>query len=143
MERCRSLPEAVPESEITPSDLIAFYQPVNTQELLAVEQIAFTQQSLLRCAALAIGFHTLMMNLTVNLGGEPENLLDDELIRDIAATRSQNRSLCLAVGFQRLTEKPAMGKFVPSSKAANPARIPARHRGSLVRLKSLRPELPQ
>ena len=93
------------------ADAIATYRPVNSQELFAIEQIALAQQSLLRCAALEGGLHTYAMNLTLTPGGEPENLLSNELIRDIEATRSQNRSLCLAVGFQRLTEKPDMWKL--------------------------------
>ena len=123
------------------ADLIATYQPVNSQELFAIELIALAQQSLLRCAALEGGLHTLAMNMTVTAGGEPEHLLSDDLIRDIEATRSQNRSLCLAVGFQRLTQKPDMWKLFLRQKqqAHRDYRLAIEE---FERLKSLRAELP-
>jgi hypothetical protein len=123
------------------ADAVATYQPVNSQELFAIEQIALAQQSLLRCAALEGGLHTLAMNMTVTAGGEPENLLSNDLIRDIEATRSQNRSLCLAVGFQRLTQKPDMWKlFLRQKQQAH--RDYSLAIEEFERLKNLRPELP-
>jgi hypothetical protein len=67
------------------------------------------------------------MNLTLTPGGEPENLLDDELIREVEATRSQNRSLCLAVGFQRVTHNSETWKLFLRQKKASPPRLPPRH----------------
>src|SRR5580765_7357455 len=37
------------------ADLVAVYQPINSQELFAVERIALTQQALLRAARLESG----------------------------------------------------------------------------------------
>src|SRR5512135_3167790 len=39
-------------------DLIAVYQPVNSQELFAIERIALAQQALLRAATIETGFFT-------------------------------------------------------------------------------------
>jgi hypothetical protein len=87
------------------ADAIATYRPVNSQELFAVERISLAQLSLLRCAELEAGLHTAAMNETVAPDGLPANLLSDDLTRDIRVSRSQNRSLCLAVGFERLVGK--------------------------------------
>ncbi|HUI56657.1 MAG TPA: hypothetical protein VLY04_16890, partial [Bryobacteraceae bacterium] len=40
------------------ADLVAVYQPVNSQELFAIERIALAQQALLRAAALESGLFT-------------------------------------------------------------------------------------
>ena len=87
------------------ADAIAVYQPVNSQELFAVERIALAQLSLLRCASLEAGFFTSALNETIAPHGAPHNLLNDQLVGDIQVTRAQNCSLCLAVGFDRLYGK--------------------------------------
>lgn len=83
-------------------DAIATYQPVNAQELFACERIAIAQVALLRCGMLDAGFHTSFMNECVRPGGMPHNMVQFELGRDVDVAKAQNRSLCLATGFDRL-----------------------------------------
>src|SRR5664279_1920509 len=52
-------------------DLVAFYQPVNSQELFAVERIALAQQALLRAARLESGLFTTCLNSCFDPLGEP------------------------------------------------------------------------
>src|SRR6185503_5733668 len=44
--------EEIEEVTHLKADLLSFYQPVNTQELFAIERIALAQQALLRAARL-------------------------------------------------------------------------------------------
>src|ERR1035437_5739154 len=70
-------------------DLVAFYQPVNSQELFAVDRIALAQHALLRSF------------------GEPMVLMNEELAGngDIEITRAQNRNYLLGEGFHRMASK--------------------------------------
>src|ERR1019366_602137 len=70
-------------------DLVAFYQPVNSQELFAVDRIALAQHALLRSF------------------GEPMVLMNEGLAgnRDIEITRAQNRNYLLGEGFHRMASK--------------------------------------
>jgi hypothetical protein len=47
-------------------DLVALYQPVNSQELFAIERMALAQQSLLRAAALETGLCSCCLNESLN-----------------------------------------------------------------------------
>jgi hypothetical protein len=80
--------------------------------------------------------------LTLTPGGEPENLLSDELIRDIEATRSQNRCLCFAVGIQRLTQKTATPGSYSSVKTSKPIASTAWPSRNSSDSKSFVPKLP-
>src|SRR5437867_290970 len=66
------------------ADLVALYQPVNSQELFALERVALTQQTLLRAARLEAGLFTSCLDQA--LDGGPLNLMtalegDIEIIR--------------------------------------------------------------
>ncbi len=87
------------------ADAVATYQPVNAQEVFACERIAIAQAMILRCGMLDAGFHTSFMNECVRPGGLPHNMIQNELARDIEVNRAQNRSLCLATGFDRLSRE--------------------------------------
>src|ERR1039458_6653123 len=69
--------------------LVAFYQPVNSQELFAVDRIALAQHALLRSF------------------GEPMVLMNEELAGngDIEITRAQNRNYLLGEGFPPFSRK--------------------------------------
>jgi len=123
------------------ADAIAVYQPVNSQELFAVERIAVAQQALLRCSALEAGLHTSAMNETVTPGGLSPNVLSEELTRDIQVTRAQNRSLCLAIGFQRIGGKSDAWTLFLRYQAQT-ERLFRRAIEEFDRLKALRTELP-
>jgi hypothetical protein len=88
-------------------DLVAFYQPVNSQELFAVERIALAQQALLRAARLESGLFTTCLNSCYDPFGEPMVLMNEELAGngDIEITRAQNRNYLLGEGFQRMAAK--------------------------------------
>src|SRR5215470_15782555 len=53
-------PEAVANLK---ADLVSVYQPVNAQELFALERIAIAQQAVLRIARLEAGLHTSALDL--------------------------------------------------------------------------------
>jgi len=88
-------------------DLVAFYQPVNSQELFAVERIALAQQALLRAARLESGLFTTCLNSCFDPFGEPMVLMNEELAGngDIEITRAQNRNYLLGEGFHRMAGK--------------------------------------
>src|ERR1039457_5616256 len=88
-------------------DLVAFYQPVNSQELFAVERIALAQHALLRAARLESGLFTTCLNSCYDPFGEPMVLMNEELAGngDIEITRAQNRNYLLGEGFHRMAGK--------------------------------------
>jgi hypothetical protein len=87
------------------ADLVAAYQPVNSQELLAIERIAIAQNTLLRAAALEAGLFTTCMNMALGGSPEPIDLLTPDLVGDLEVTRVQNRNVCLAAGFIQTTRR--------------------------------------
>src|ERR1017187_4301526 len=88
-------------------DLLAFYQPVNSQELFALERIALAQHALLRAARLESGLFTTCLNSCYDPFGEPMVLMNEELAGngDIEITRAQNRNYLLGEGFHRMAGK--------------------------------------
>jgi len=87
------------------ADLIACYQPVNSQELFAIERIALAQQALLRVTRLEAGFFSDALNHAMSPDGRLWTPLDDNLIADLAITRQQNRNIAIASGFQHLAKQ--------------------------------------
>ena len=53
------------------ADLIAVYQPVNSQELFALERMAMSQQDILRAARLQSGMFSSCMNESFGPQGAP------------------------------------------------------------------------
>jgi hypothetical protein len=123
------------------ADLVACYQPVNSQELFAIERMALAQQSLLRLTALENGLGTACLNETMNPEGFPRELLSDILTKDIEVTRAQNRNYCFAEGFTRLTRiSPTWPIFLRYQ--AQTERLYRRAIEDFERVKALRSELP-
>jgi hypothetical protein len=89
------------------ADLIAVYQPVNSQELLALERMALAQQSMFRAARLESGLFTTCINETLDANDRPFTPMSKQLAGDgsLEVTRSQNRNYCLADGFLRLARQ--------------------------------------
>jgi hypothetical protein len=56
--------------EFLRADLIAVYQPVNSQELFAIERIALAQQAMLRIARLESGLLTSCLNEALDTSGQ-------------------------------------------------------------------------
>ena len=131
-------PEAVASLR---DDLVAFYRPVNSQELFAVERIALSQLSLLRCTALESGFFITCLDEATERAGTPLILQNPEVTHGIAVTAGQNRSYWLAEGFNRLTGKSTSFLLVIRYQAQT-ERLYRRAVEDFDRLKSLRAEIP-
>jgi hypothetical protein len=86
-------------------DLVNLYQPVNSQELFAVERIALAQQAILRAARLEAGFFTDCLNQSLGTSGEFRLPMHSELTADIEICQAQNRNYLLADGFHRLVRQ--------------------------------------
>jgi hypothetical protein len=86
-------------------DAVDFYQPVNSQEVFAVERIALTQLALLRVARLEAGLFTSCLNEACGLTDIPRTQLDPLLLADIEVARVQNRNFVLGEGFQHSAAK--------------------------------------
>jgi hypothetical protein len=91
------------------TDLTAVYQPVNSQELFALERMALTQQAILRAARLESGLLTNGLDIALNDNGTPIAPMSRDLAGDgdIEITRAQNRNYALAEGFHQLARQPA------------------------------------
>jgi hypothetical protein len=80
------------------ADLLALYQPSNSQQTFALERLAIAQQTLLRSYRLEAGLFTRAlgdaMEHSANLPGFTEALAGD-----MEVTKAQNRNLILAEGF--------------------------------------------
>ena len=64
------------------ADLVAVYQPVNSQELFAIERIALAQQALIRGACLESGLFTACLNHLLDDNGNLYVPLSEKLIPD-------------------------------------------------------------
>jgi hypothetical protein len=123
-------------------DAIAFYQPVNSQEIFAVERIALAQQSILRAARLEAGTATNCMNEAFDGSGRPNVQLSSLLInKDNEITRPQNRNFLFAEGFHRLSRQSnSISLFLRYQ--AHAERQYRRAIEEFNRLKALRKEMP-
>jgi hypothetical protein len=124
------------------ADAVAVYQPVNSQELFAVERIALTQQAILRAARLESGLFTTCLNETLDQRDSPMMFLDPAMVDgNTEATRQQNRNYLLAEGFTMA----AKASNVWSLFLRYQAQAERQYRRAIeefARLKSLRHELP-
>ena len=109
------------------ADLIAVYQPVNSQELFAVERIALAQLSLLRVARLEAGIFAAV--------------LDDSEAAPKAPQAPKDSSDDLSEGFCRLAGKSAIMPLFLRYQAQS-ERNYRRAVEEFKRLKNLRKELP-
>ena len=123
------------------ADLIATYQPVNSQELFAIERLALAQQSLNRCSRMEVGMYTSFLNESLDPEGRPLRLLTGELIQDIDVQRAQNRNFILYEGFSRLNRQ-SRDILVFLRIQAQTERLYRRAVEELERLRRLRKELP-
>jgi hypothetical protein len=123
-------------------DLIACYQPVNSQELFAIERIALAQQSLLRAARLENGMFTNCFDESFDSSGRPVRMIHQALVNDdYEITKAQNRNFILADGFHRLA-KTANTWSLFLRYQAQAERLYRRAIEEFERLKALRHELP-
>ena len=123
------------------ADLVACYQPVNSQELFALERVALAQLSLLRSAALENGLFTACLNETISPEGMPQIFPNEVLTGDLEVTRAHNRNFCLAEGFTQRTRNPNAWTFFLRYQAQS-ERLYRRAVEDFERVKKLRSELP-
>jgi hypothetical protein len=83
-------------------DAVAVYQPVNSQEMYAVERIALTQQALLRAARLEAGLFTSCLNDMLDLREQPTLPMTGDLVAGVEVARAQNRNFLLFEGLKRV-----------------------------------------
>ena len=88
------------------ADLIAVYQPANSQELFALERVALAQQAILRATRLESGLFTTCLDMTLD-GVVPFHPMGTVLAGDgdIEVTRAQNRNFALGEGFHRMAKQ--------------------------------------
>jgi hypothetical protein len=123
-------------------DAIAVYQPVNSQELFAVERIALAQQALLRVERLHVGMATTCLNEAIDGNGRPLMGISENLVnQDNEITRAQNRNYLFAEGFHRLN-KYSNSFTLFLRYQAQTERLYRRAIEEFDRLKALRHELP-
>jgi hypothetical protein len=124
-------------------DLLAVYQPVNSQELFALEQMALAQQTMFRAARLESGIFTTCLDMALNHDGTPFTPMSPELVGDgdIEITRAQNRNYALADGFHRLARNDNTFPLFLRYKV-QAERQYRRAVEEFDRLKKLRPEFP-
>jgi hypothetical protein len=123
------------------ADLVACYQPVNSQELFALERVALAQLSLLRSAALENGLFTACLNETISREGTPQLFLSADLTGDLEVTRAHNRNFCFAEGFAQRTRNPNTWTFFLRYQQQS-ERLYRRAVEDFDRVKKLRSELP-
>jgi hypothetical protein len=121
-------------------DLIALYQPVNSQELFALERMALAQISMLRAAQLEASLFTTGIN---DARADPKIHLENQLNQELEPIPGQTRSWLMAEGFRLLC----------AAKGNDPWRVFLRYQAQaernyrraleeFERLKALRNELP-
>jgi hypothetical protein len=123
-------------------DLIALYQPVNSQEFFAIERIALAQQALLRVERLHTGMATTCLNEALDGSGRPLMGISDFLVNDDnEITKAQNRNYLFAEGFHRLN-KYSNSFTLFLRYQAQTERLYRRAIEDFDRLKAIRHELP-
>ncbi len=83
-------------------DLVNLHQPVNSQELFAVERMALAQQAILRAARLEAGYFSLCLGESFDTSGQFRMPMNSQLSADIEVSQAQNRNYLLGDGFHRL-----------------------------------------
>jgi hypothetical protein len=125
-------------------DLLAVYQPVNSQEVFAIERMALAQQTILRAARLESGLFTACLSEAMDPLGKLFIPMSQELAGDgdIEITRAQNRNYALGVGFHRVARQSNSISLMLRYQA-QAERQYRRAVEEFERLKALRDELPE
>ena len=122
-------------------DLVSVYNPVNSQELFALERVALAQHALLRAARLESGLFTTCLNEALDRTGNPIVPMTEDLVGDLEITRAQNRNYALAEGFRRIAREGNTWTLFLRYQAQTERQY-RRAVEEFERLKALRPELP-
>ena len=94
--------EDLDEIENLKQDLIEAHQPVNNQELFALEQIAIAQQSLRRAARMEAGLFMACMH-RAHVSADSAAHTTDKLTGDSDVTLQQHRNFRLAEGLHKMS----------------------------------------
>jgi hypothetical protein len=126
------------------ADLIAVYQPANSQELFAIERIAIAQHNLLRLAKLEAGLCTFALDRAMSdlANDTPFVPLHEALQVDGLEVKDQNQAFCLAQGFQRMARDTSATWSLFLRYQSQAERLYRRAIEEFERLKALRPQLP-
>jgi hypothetical protein len=81
------------------ADLVSVFQPVNAQELFALERIALAQQTVLRIARLEAALHTSALDLACFYSSQAP------MTQGLEGTAQQNCNYTLAEGFHRMNRE--------------------------------------
>ncbi len=125
------------------ADLIAFHQPINSQELFALERVALAQHSLMRLSALETGLMSVAINKSYDSCGERGHIptLDDTPGLDPEYQKVMSRIHCLSSGFHDMNAaRPTWSLFLRYQAQAE--RHYRRALDELTRLQQLRPNFP-
>ncbi len=123
-------------------DLIAFYQPANSEELFAIERMALAQNAILRAARLESGMFTMCLDECLEPTTDdlpPWKGLSPELVKDNQVTHQQNRNYALAQGLHGLVRQSSAWSLLLRYQA-QAERQYRRALEEFERLKALRPQ---
>jgi phosphoribosylformylglycinamidine synthase PurS subunit len=122
-------------------DLLTVYQPVNSQELIALEHMALAQHKMFRAARFGSGIFTNCLDTALNDNGTPFRPMHPDLVGDgdIEITRAQNRN-ALAEGFHRMARQSNSFSLFLRYKAQTEL-LYHRAMEEYDRIRALRPEL--
>jgi hypothetical protein len=124
------------------ADLVAVYQPINSQELFALERVALAQQALLRAARLETGLFTATLNETCDPDGHAWIYMNRAVLGgDVEVTCAQNRNFLLGAGFHQFARESNSWSLLLRYQA-QAERLYRRAIEDFERLKKLRGELP-
>jgi hypothetical protein len=126
------------EVEALQADLVHVYQPVNTQELFAIERMALAQQQILRASRLEAGLFSQMISSQIDDYGDPFHFV---VTTRGEVTREQNLNVTFGQTFCSVN---ATSKAVPVMLRyqAQAERLYRRALEEFERLKKLRPDIP-
>ena len=125
------------------ADLVACYKPVNSQELMALQRMAISQQQMLRGARLEAGLFTSALDEALDQRGDPIRPMSVDLAGDgdIEIARAQNRNFAAGEGFRRIARESDIWALLIRFQT-HAERQYRRALEEFDRLKKLRPELP-
>jgi hypothetical protein len=134
--------EDVDELKTFRAEAVHVYQPVNSEELFAVERIALSKLSILRAARLEAGMFTDILDVALNDDNLTPLVAQPSLLADSPAVhKDQLRSHALATGINRMMRTPNAFSLLLRYQALAERQY-RRAVQEFDRLKSLRGELP-
>ena len=122
------------------ADALDFYQPVNSQEMFAVERIALAQHGMLRVSFMEAGLFTNCLEEALDCNGKPVILRKHDLTDGLQLTVGQNHNYWLACGFRTVLSRQPLTFTFMLRYQAQAERLYRRAVEDFDRLKKLRTE---